>query len=300
MIVAANTPTVSLIIITRNRRDELHKTLLSVKKQEGDFELVIVDNGSNDGTQAMVRESCADAVLVELNENEGVSGGRNRGVEAAGGDILVFLDDDATFEDIGALMSIRQRFVDDPGLGIIAANSYLTETGEPERAAIPRRDKQVLDTDYESSYFCGVGFAVRRDVFKSIGLFFVPYVYGCEELDFSWRAIEHGYRIVRAADIRVLHRRSTLERPQGRWIYSNAKNRIWLAARHLPWRYVISQSAIWWSYLLWIAVRNGLVGDYFKGVRDGITGLPAVLNQRNRLSNKTLAVIRDRNGRLLC
>jgi GT2 family glycosyltransferase len=126
----------------------------------------------------MVRETCADAVLIELEKNEGVCGGHNCGVEAASGDILAFLDDDATFEHVGALVSMRQRFVDAPGLGIIAANSYLTETGKPEHAAIPRRDKQVLDSDYESSYFCGVGFAVRKDVFDRIGLFFVPYVYG--------------------------------------------------------------------------------------------------------------------------
>ncbi|MEX2343380.1 MAG: glycosyltransferase family 2 protein [Steroidobacteraceae bacterium] len=293
-------PTLSLIIITRNRREELNKTLVSIKQQDADFELVIVDNGSTDGTADMVRVAYGGAVIIELAENEGVSGGRNRGLEAARGDLLVFLDDDATFAAPDALSRMRRRFMDGPELGILATNSYLTETGEPERAAIPRRDKRIFVTDYESSYFCGVGFAVRREVFEKVGSFFVPYIYGCEELDFSWRAVDKGYRIVWAADIVVLHRRSMLERPQGRWIYSNAKNRVWLAARHLPWRYVVSHGVIWWSYLLWIAARNGLLGDYFKGVRDSLRGLPVILNQRKRLSDAAISVIREKNGRLIC
>lgn len=290
----------SLILITRNRRDELETTLRSVAEQEAAFELVVVDNGSDDGTPEMVRQVAPRAVLLELGRNEGVSGGRNRGVEAAGGELLVFLDDDATFAGKDALARIAAHFENDPGLGILAANSWLTATGKPEREAIPRRDKRIVDTDYESSYFCGVGFAVRREVFDRIGLFFEPYVYSCEELDFSWRAVEAGWRIVRAADVVVWHRRTPLERPQGRWVYSNAKNRLWLAARHLPWRYVVSHGAIWWTYLFWSAVRNGLTVDFFRGVRESIGGLPSVLDGRRRLSSTTIAAIREKHGRLVC
>lgn len=290
----------SLIIITRNRCDELRQTLVSVKAQDAHFELVVIDNGSDDGTPRMVRDVWQDAVIIELPDNAGVSGGRNCGVDSAAGNLLVFLDDDATFADVNAISRIQQRFRDDPELGILASNSYLTATGKPEREAIPRRDKKELDTDYETSYFCGVGFAVRREVFDKAGLFFVPYVYGCEELDLSWRAVEKGYRILRAADIKVLHRKSPLERPQGRWVYSNARNRVWLAARHLPWRYVVSHGVIWWSYLFWVSLRNGLMIDFFKGVRDSIAGLPERLKERQRLSRNTVDNIREKHGRLLC
>lgn len=292
--------TMSLIIITRNRRDDLHQTLLTLAQQSADFELVVVDNGSDDGTPAMVEQTVPDAVLVRLQENAGVSGGRNRGAEAAKGSILVFLDDDATFADPDALLRIERRFATQPTLGIVAANSYLTATGEPERAAIPRRDKKIIETDYEASYFCGVGFAVRRDLFEKVGRFFEPFVYSCEELDLSWRVLESGYRIVRAADVVVLHRRSPLERPQGRWVYSNARNRVWLAARHLPWHYVLSHGAIWWSYLLWVAIKNRLTGDFVQGFRESIGGLKSVIADRKQLSRMTLTQIREKNGRLFC
>ena len=293
-------PSISLIIITRNRKDELRSTLESVREQDTEFELVLVDNGSDDGTPDEVREFWPDAVFVCLDHNSGVSGGRNHGVDAASGEILAFLDDDATFDDVGALRSIRKRYRDDPDLGLLASNSFLTATGQPEEAAIPRRDKRVLDDDYESAYFCGVAFAVRRDVFESVGNFFEPYVYGCEELDLSYRALEKGFKILRAKDLVVHHRRSPLERPQGRWVYCNAKNRVWFAARMLPWRYVVSHGVVWWTYLLWIATTNGLLRDYLRGVTDGIRGLPEILQGRARLSNATIHSIKTRNGRLLC
>jgi len=289
----------SLILITRDRCDELRKTLQTVDEQSEEFELIIADNGSDDGTVAMITETCPNAIVLELGENQGVSGGRNRGIEAASGDILIFLDDDASFGDPEAFLRIRRRFLNDPQLGILASNSHLTATGEPEVAAIPRRDKKVMLADYEASYFCGVGFAVRREVFDTIGLFFEPYIYSCEELDLSWRAVEAGYRITWAADIIVWHRRSPLARPQGRWVHSNAKNRLWLSARHLPWRYVASHAVFWWMYLFWVAMRNGLLRDYFNGVAEGIRRLPDILAGRKRLSNQAINRIKSNHGRLL-
>lgn len=289
---------ISLIIITMNRCEELQKTLVDLQEQDTAFELIVVDNGSTDGSPAVVREYWPKIILIELPSNKGVAGGRNEGIKAATGDILVFLDDDASFAQTDALSRIRARFEENPELGILASNSYLTTTGTPEIEAIPRRDKKILDTDYQCSYFCGVAFAVSQKLIKDIGYFFEEYVYSCEELDLSWRAIEHGYTLVRAADIRVLHRRSVLQRTRGRKIYSDARNRVWLAARHLPWRYVFSYACLWWGYLSVEAFRNHLIKDFFKGVFDCIQGLPTILNDRHVLSKSTLRKIRAWHGRL--
>ena len=161
------------------------------------------------------------------------------------------------------------------------------------------RDKQVMADDYDASYFCGVGFAVRREVFAEVGLFFEPYIYGCEELDLSLQVVEAGFRITWASDIVVWHRRSPLERPQGRWVHCNAKNRPWLSARHLPWRYVTSHIFFWWGHLFWVSARNGLMRDYFRGVFDSIRNMPNILSTRKRLSVEAVKTIKAHNGRLL-
>lgn len=274
-------------------------TLSSLKEQDTDFEFIVVDNGSNDGSPAMVRESWPEAIVIELNSNQGVSRGRNIGIEAATGDILVFLDDDASFVDHYALSRIRRRFEKDPELGILATNSYIASTGEPDIAAIPRRDKKIFKTDYHTSYFSGQGFALRQDLINEIGAFFEGFFYSCEETDLSWRAIDRGYKITWAADIVILHRITATERPRGRWVYSNARNRVLLAARHLPWRYVVSYLVLWWGFLLVISIKNLLVIDFIKGLVACIIGLPKILKGRRLLSDATLKTIRDCNGRLV-
>ncbi|MBU0477502.1 glycosyltransferase [bacterium] len=290
---------VSLILITMNRYDEFRKTLLSLKEQTAVFELIVVDNGSNDGSPEMVRKYWPEAVVIELDSNKGVSGGRNEGIKVAKGDILVFLDDDAGFESRDALSSICRRFEEDPNLGILATNSLHAATMKPEIGAIPRRDKKIFKTDYQATYFCGVGFALRKDLIKEIGDFSYEHFYNCQELDLSWRAIESGYRIMWAVDIVVLHRLTPSERPRGRWVYYNARNRIWLAVEHLPWRYVISYGVFWWGYLLIIAIKNFLLIDFIKGISACIVDLPKILKKRKVLSKTTLNLLHDFNGRLI-
>ena len=282
-----------------NRYEELVITLSSLKRQDSDFELIVVDNGSENESSKKVREIWPEAKIIKLKLNQGVSGGRNRGIEAATGEIIVFLDDDASFASRNALSRIRKRFEEDPDLGILAANSYLTATGKPEIAAIPRRDKKVIDTDYQASYFCGVGFALRRDLIEKIGLFFERFFYSCEELDLSWRTIESGYRIMWAADIVVLHRCSPVVRTRGRWVHSNARNRVWLAVRHLPWRYVLSYTVLWWGFLFVKSIRDLLIKDFLKGIYDCLAGLPEILRGRRLLSKTALETIRNNNGRLI-
>lgn len=290
---------ISLIVITRNRCAELSKTLTSLHKQDRDFELVVVDNASTDDTPEMVRKHWPEARLIELQSNQGVSAGRNRGIEAARGEILVFLDDDASFRDEDALARISERFAHEPHLGILATNSLLASTGRPEIGAIPRRDKRVLQTDYQATYFCGVGFALRKELIKKVGYFFEKFFYSCEELDLSWRAINSGYRIVWAQDIVVLHRHSPVARTHARWIYANARNRVWLASRHLPWRYIISYTVLWWGFLLVVSIKNLVVIDCIKGIVVCIVGLPGIFKKRRVLSNTALKVLRNYSGRLV-
>jgi hypothetical protein len=289
----------SVVVVTANRREELLATLRSLEEQDAPFELVVVDNGSSDGSVASVRQTWPDSVILALSENSGAAAGRNRGIAAASGDVLVFLDDDASFEAPDALSRIRARFEGDPSLGVVTSYARFFPSGEPDRAAIPRRTKRVVDSDCAVSYFCGVGFATRRDMFAITGTFPEDFVYYCEELGLAWRAIEAGYRIVWAPDLVVLHRHSVLARPRGRWVYSNMRNRVRVALEYLPWRYVISYAVLWWPWLLVYSVRRRLVADFARGLRDFVALAPATYAERRPLNRGTLERIRELDGRLL-
>ncbi|MHC4818252.1 MAG: glycosyltransferase family 2 protein [Planctomycetota bacterium] len=90
-------PRVTVILPTFNRRELVTEAIESVRRQTyGDFELVVVDDGSTDGTAETIRERFGDEARLRLvrQENRGVSDARNRGIELSRGELIGFLDSD--------------------------------------------------------------------------------------------------------------------------------------------------------------------------------------------------------------
>ena len=100
-------PTVSVVIPTHNRRELLLRTIHSVLAQEAlDFEVVVVDDGSTDGTAEAIRVLNDPRVRVLRNERPvGVAAARNMGAEAATGSWIALLDDD----DLWSPEKLRQQ-----------------------------------------------------------------------------------------------------------------------------------------------------------------------------------------------
>ena len=90
-------PLVSVIIPTFNRAYCLAETIHSVLTQSG-FELIVVDDGSTDDTQKVLK-NFSDIRVIHLRENRGVSYARNRGIEEARGSLISFLDSDDLWEE---------------------------------------------------------------------------------------------------------------------------------------------------------------------------------------------------------
>ena len=94
--IPADARRLSVIIVTYNSRVVLEGALPPLVAQLGDREeLIIVDNGSADGTLDAVREIAPRAIVLERGRNEGFAAGANAGARAATGDLLVFLNPDA-------------------------------------------------------------------------------------------------------------------------------------------------------------------------------------------------------------
>jgi glycosyltransferase involved in cell wall biosynthesis len=88
-------PRVSVVIPTRDRLATLARALASIQAQSfRDFEIVVVDDGSLDGTATWLRTNWPAVSLVEIGQPCGAAAARNRGVERARGEIVAFLDDD--------------------------------------------------------------------------------------------------------------------------------------------------------------------------------------------------------------
>ena len=291
-------PLISYVVVTMDRKDELAGCLASLAQQDYPrIETIVVDNGSTDGTASWVAREHPEVRLVALEENTGPGGARNRGIEEAQGDICILIDDDARLADAQAAQRAVDYFEADRELAALAFKIKNAFTGAEDRKGIPRRDKRTIEEDYACSYFCGGGFAIRREVFLRLGGFWARLMYGGEELDFSYRLLDAGYRILHSTSVEVLHREVALARPKGQYIYSYAKNRCWIAFRNLPWRHAVSTALLWWLHTGLVSVATLQVGDFARGVRDCMVGLREARRSRQCISRQAVALLGELSGR---
>jgi Glycosyl transferase family 2 len=180
------TPFCSVVIPTYNRADLLRATLDSVLRQEGaDFEVIVVDDGSPEDLSQVV-DAYRTKVTFLRQENAGPSAARNRGVAAARGEYVAFLDSDDVW--LPWTLSVYRRAIAERGRpGFVA--------GRPRVFAKPAELEEVGNASLQTLHFAdylragdawrwfGVSsFVVRRDVFLETGGF-TPDMWHGEDAD---------------------------------------------------------------------------------------------------------------------
>ncbi len=232
-----------VVIVTMGTRPvELSALLDSVLQQAGPpMRVVVVGNGTP-------LHGLPDGVeRVELPENLGLLAGRNVGLAAlrAHGDIdaVVYLDDDGLLLDSSTADKVRAAFAADPGLGIISFR-IADETGLTQRRHVPRLRVGDPSRASEVTTFLGGGNAIRMAVVDQTGTWPEAFYWGHEETDVAWRALDAGWRISYRADIVLQHPRTS---PARHPVYYRltARNRVWLARRHLPGALVPVYLGVW-------------------------------------------------------
>ena len=132
-------PRVSVVIPTYNRRDYLAEAIESVRAQTySDYEIVVVDDGSTDGTEEFIRRRFRDAPLVyQYQQRSGSSGARNAGMRAARGELIAFLDSDDLW--LPKKLELQVPLFDrDPGVGLVFCGSAgVTATGAYREVRLP-------------------------------------------------------------------------------------------------------------------------------------------------------------------
>lgn len=202
-------------IPTFNGRERLERALRSLEAQSRPTDVVVVDNGSSDGTGEMVRGEFPEVALVELGRNIGFGPALNRAVAEHPADPAILLNDDAEAEPrfvealldgLGArvdsvagvlLQEAAPRLIDSAGLvadTTLMAFDYLH--GEPVEAALSAPDPLGP---------CGGAALYRRAAFEALGGFDERiFLYG-EDLDLALRMAAAGGRCRLAPEARALH-----------------------------------------------------------------------------------------------
>ena len=200
---------VSVIIPHWNGCHHLDDCLNALRRQTlADHEVILVDNGSTDGSQAYVREHFPEVRLIELGRNRGFTGAGNAGYAASRGEFVCLLNND-TEADAGWLAAVVDVFERHPRAGIVAsklllfdrrdhfhtAGDYYRVDGIPGNRGVWQRDRGQYDREEPVFSACGGAAAYRRRMLEEIGFLDDAFFFSCEDIDLAWRAQLAGWEV---------------------------------------------------------------------------------------------------------
>ncbi|MFL2497620.1 MAG: glycosyltransferase [Synechococcus sp. MED-G133] len=194
---------VSVVIPTYNRRPILEKCLLALEQQQAcplidRYEVVVVDDGSTDGTPDWLRQNATRFPHVRLIEQShgGPAEGRNRGVDHAQGDVIVFIDSDLVVTDsflschAGSLVSSWAE----RGDRLCFTYGAVVNTANFEQ---PTAERHKL-RDLSWAYFATGNVAIDKEVLQRAGLFDTGFrLYGWEDLELGERLRRMGVKLIK-------------------------------------------------------------------------------------------------------
>ncbi len=209
---------VSVVVVTWNGLHLLQPCLRALQAQTIDHELVVVDNGSSDGTAEWVSTQLPQAKLLRLPTNLGFAGGNNAGLRMARGDFLVLVNND-TLPPPNFVEAITRPFSSRPELGSVAG--VLTFAHRPELVASAgidvahdgvHRDARLLTrvedlppNPVEIFGPSGGAVCLRREALADVGLFPDRFFNYLEDADLAWRLRLRNWPCVLAPGARVPH-----------------------------------------------------------------------------------------------
>ncbi|SMX82746.1 glycosyltransferase family 2 protein [Brevibacterium antiquum] len=254
-----------VVVLSQGKRlDDLNRGFESLLAQKGvDLDIVCVGNGwEPTGIPAGVKK-------LGLPENLGIPAGRNAGVPHVKGEFLFFLDDDAWLPDDTTLMRMAQLMRTKPKIGLVQPR-----VEEPDGPAAPKRWIPRLkkgEADHSSNVFSVWEGAVclQRKAFDECGGWPAPFWYAHEGIELAWRIWDAGYTVWYMGDIAVAHPVMDPRRHE-EYFYMNARNRVWLARRNLPWPFNWAYVGSWtlMQCMKW-ANKPEQLKPWFRGWRDG-------------------------------
>jgi len=208
------------ILVSWNRKEELRSCLESLLRQEGiEFEIIVVDNGSTDGTREMLREFGERIRRIEVSRNLGSSRARNLAIAESQSRFVFFVDSDATLMDSGALRGMVDFLLLHPSISAVGAPVYF-DGALTKLWFLGVYLNENLYVNWERSWG-GAGdpdslstccALVRREVVEQAGGFDPFFFYDVEDVDFFLGLRAKGHRFAILPRYPVVH----LYSPNGR------------------------------------------------------------------------------------
>jgi GT2 family glycosyltransferase len=279
-------PRVVVVVLNWNGREDTLRCLESLQAVEyGNWETIVVDNGSADGSVEAIRKQYRNLVLIETGTNLGFTGGNNVGITWAlehEAEFVLLLNNDTVVAPniLSALVSAGESY---PGAGVLGAKIYYLDhtkrlwyAGARWRAtwaAFEHLGHGTIDNgiDFEeiqdTAFVSGCAMFLRASAVRSIGMLDPRFFLLFEETEWCFRARKAGYRCLLIPSAQVWHRVSASfgDRRGPLYEYFWIRNRLLWAELQLPFR---QRTAVWadtlgalflpWAIILvvWHAMRG--------------------------------------------
>jgi len=252
---------ISAVVVNWNRCALLRACLSSLAEQQGvDLEILVVDNGSTDGSTEMVASAFPQAHLIRNRENRGFCAANNQGIAAARGQYIVLLNNDAE-ADPGWAAALQAACDSDPEIGMVASKILVYEDatridkvghliypdGQNRGRGTGAIDQGQYNRVEPVLWPDGCAALYRADMLREIGGFDETlFAYG-DDAELGLRARIAGWKCLYTPHAVVRHHRgSTMGLKSMRRLHLIERNRVLLAAKLFPWGLLLLNP---WFYL---------------------------------------------------
>ena len=315
-------PLVSIVVLSHNRWDEIKDCLESLKKTKyPNFEVIVVDNHSTDGTLEKIKKRFKWAKVVENDKNLGPVKGRLIGVKASKGSFIAFFDNDVVVTP-NWLSEVMKTFNKDKTIGSCAIKTMLHSNKKLVNSAgmgcdifgfaysrgliargVYEEDNGQYDKEEEVFGSYATAMVIKKDVFKKVASFDPAFVMYYEEIDLSWRVRLAGYKVVYVPTSVVFHKFSATKTDyftkdifHSKVVYFTEKNRfrsmiqnygLGMLFRVLPFYIPLK----FLECLLYISFGKITTAAMLgKGILSTVIELPKIIRKRSYMQRKVRRV----------
>jgi len=302
---------IAVVVVNWNGAHLLRTCLGSLRRQTfADFETILVDNGSTDGSLALVAEEFPEVRVLRLAENLGLAGGTNAGIAVTDAPIIATLNND-TEADPRWLAELHSALMTHPEAGSAASKLLLFDRrdvihsagdfygldGIPGNRGVWQHDNGNYARPELIFGACAGAAAYRRQMLEDVGLFEDNFFMYCEDVDLAFRSQLLGYRCVYVPTAVVYH---MLSATGGGPIasYYCGRNFLRVIARDMPgpllgrvWPRIVAAQLRIAAESLW-HIREPAARAKLRGQFDGLCELPRLLGERRAIQRRRRVPIR--------